>query len=61
MDKVSDFVQSSAVLIAVLLGGSALVLVYILRLFKVEHDTEDNRKSKLLFYFYKNDNNRNLT
>lgn len=47
MDKVSDFIPKPAVFIAVLLGGSALVLVYILRLFKVENDTEENIQSKL--------------
>jgi hypothetical protein len=48
MEKVSvaDFLLSPTVLVAAFVGGSALLLVYILRLFRIEHDAEEKIQSE---------------
>ncbi|RZB39424.1 RNase T domain containing protein [Asbolus verrucosus] len=47
MDKngAVDFLLNPTVLVAAFIGGSALLLVYVLRLFKIEHDAEEKNQS----------------
>lgn len=52
-DLFYEFLSNPTVLVAVLIGGSALVLFYILRLFKIEHATAELRdKSELCFFIH---------